>query len=423
MLLLAGAAALLGPGAVPRARAQGLPSEPIVLGGGRLTLGGDVSVTFSCADSNQPNEAACADDAGFFNYTDYEHSALRTLRADLIASLRASDRVSVLAELRLNCNSSPPCAGDRARSLEPYGFYVRVRPWTTRRFDIQVGRIPPIFGGFTRRAYPADNILIGYPLAYQYLTSLRPDSLPANTDELLRMRGRGWLSNFSVGETAPQAGMPLVSAFHWDTGIQAHVTAGVLDGAVAVTTGTVGHPLLRDDNGGKQLAARVKVRLTPGLIVGASGARGPFATRHAARSAGPISTGSWTQTAWGIDAEYSRGHYLLRAETIVSAWELPATAGLALDSPLRAFSTSVEGRYRFLPRIYGAGRVDWLEFSEVTGSSRRDGWDAPVRRVEVGVGVPLQRNVLLKVSFQRNRRDTARVSHVNLAAVQAVFWF
>ena len=42
------------------------------------------------------------------------------------------------------------------------------------------GRIPPLFGAFGRRGYQGrDNPLIGYPLAYQYLTSLRPDAVPA----------------------------------------------------------------------------------------------------------------------------------------------------------------------------------------------------------------------------------------------------
>ena len=66
--------------------------------------------------------------------------------------------------------------------------------------------MPPDLRGVSRRhAYAADNPLIGYPLAYQYLTSLRPDALPASADELLRMRGRGWLSNFSVGNWRPAA--------------------------------------------------------------------------------------------------------------------------------------------------------------------------------------------------------------------------
>ncbi len=67
--------------------------------------------------------------------------------------------------------------GDR---LQPFALFARIRPWPARRFDIQVGRIPPTFGAFGRSAYGTANMLIGTPLAYQYLTSLRPDALPAH---------------------------------------------------------------------------------------------------------------------------------------------------------------------------------------------------------------------------------------------------
>lgn len=69
-------------------RLQGLPSEPIVLGNGLLTVGGSLSATMG------------SDDPGFFNYTDYEDSTLRMLRLDLTASLRAGSHVSLLGEVR-----------------------------------------------------------------------------------------------------------------------------------------------------------------------------------------------------------------------------------------------------------------------------------------------------------------------------------
>jgi hypothetical protein len=408
-------------GASPLA-AQVLPSEPLVFGDGRIAIGGDVSATFSCADSNLADAGVCADDAGFFNYTDYEHSATRMLRVDLAASVRANDHLSVLGEIRLNCGSAPPC-GDGGGSLEPYGFYLRIRPWTSRAFDIQVGRVPPTFGAFTRRTYPADNMLIGYPLGYQYLTSLRPDALPANADDLLRMRGRGWLSSFPVGDATPRGGMPLVNALHWDTGVQAHGAAGRFDAAIAVTSGTLGNPLLTDDNGGKQIAGRVTARPVVGLILGASAARGPFATSEAMRAAGhERDAGGFSQTAWGADAEYSAGYYLVRFETIVSTWHLPGGGARVFGGALRAFSTSTEGRYKFHPGMYVAARLDRLDFSEVSGTARRDEWDAPVTRLEAGAGFSIQRNLVLKLSFQTNRRDTGRIAKVNLAAVQVVFW-
>ena len=189
------------------AHAQTLPATPIVFGDGRVTLGGDVTWSIG------------PDDPGFFNYTDYAHSALRMLRLAVMASVKAGDHVALLAEVRSENGGQP----------EPYGLYLRIRPWTARAFDIQIGRVPPTFGAFPRRAYAADNPLIGYPLAYQYLTSIRSDALPISTDELVRMRGRGWLSNFSVGNPGEDRGVPLANAFRWDTGVQVHAGNDVID--------------------------------------------------------------------------------------------------------------------------------------------------------------------------------------------------
>ena len=117
--------------------------------------------------------------------------------------------------------------------IVPYAMYARVRPWTRYNFDIQAGRIPPVFGTFARRSYSADNPLIGYPLAYQYLTSLRPNAIPATADDLLQMRARGWLANYPVGVTTAAPGVPLVSAYRWDTGVEAHAATEHFDAAVA----------------------------------------------------------------------------------------------------------------------------------------------------------------------------------------------
>jgi hypothetical protein len=387
--------------------AQTLPSEPIALAGGRLTIGGDVSATFSCASGAAPG--SCGDDGGFYNYTDYRHSALRMLRIDVNAALAAGEHVSVLGEVR----------SDNGEMPEPYALYLRLRPWADRNLDLQIGRIPPTFGAFARRMYPADNLLIGYPLAYQYLTSLRSDALPATEDELLRMRGRGWLSSFSIGNAAPDNGLPLVSAFRWDTGIQFHAANPYVDAAISVTTGTIARPLVGDDNAGKQVAGRAAFHLGPSVTIGVSGARGPFVSSAATDQAGfAEGNGRFTQTAWGADVEYSRAYYLLRFETIVSDWQLPL-----LDDSLRAVSLSAEGRYKLRPGLYAAARVDRLDFSRLAGSAGIDEWDAPVTRLEVGGGYSLQRNLVLKLAFQHNRRDGGREHLVNIGAVQALFWF
>jgi hypothetical protein len=399
---IAGLVLVCAIGAGAPLRGQTLPAEPLVFGDGRLTVSGDVSASMAPPDP------------GFFNYTDYEHSALRMLRLDVSAMLKAGGHVAFLGELRSENIGRP----------EPYALYVRIRPWTDRNFDIQAGRIPPTFGAFARRTYPSDNFLIGYPLAYQYLTPLRPDSVPASVDDLLRMRGRCWLSNFSIGDVTPGRGVPLASVFRWDTGVQVHAATDVIDATASITTGTISNPLFKDDNGGRQFAGRIALRPVAGLILGASAASGPFVSSTAARGAvGDGHDSDFTQTAWGADVEYSRDYYVVRFETIVSRWTLPTIRAPLLDDPLTAIGTSLEGRYKIAPGLYAAARLDHLGFSEVTGSRIRTTWDAPVTRIEVGGGYSLQRNLLLKVSFQHDARDTVRVPTQSLGAAQLVFWF
>jgi len=98
------------------ARAQTLPSEPIVFGDGRLTIGGDAAVSFA------------PQDPGFFNYTDYEHSTLRMLRIDLTAALKADDHLSCLADNRSGNVGTP----------RPNARYARIRPWTHRAASKQL---------------------------------------------------------------------------------------------------------------------------------------------------------------------------------------------------------------------------------------------------------------------------------------------
>jgi hypothetical protein len=385
-------------------RAQTLPAEPIVLGDGELTLGGAVSGTVG------------PDDPGFFNYTNYEYSMLRMLRMDLTASLRAGDHVALLGELRSQNIGAP----------EAYALYLRVRPWTHRQFDLQLGRVPPTFGAFPRRSYEADNPLIGYPLAYQYLTSIRPDAVPGSVGELLQMRARGWLATYSVGNLAPATGVPLANAFRWDTGVQAHAASDIVDVTGSVTAGTISNPLFKDDNGGRQLAARVAVHPVPGLVLGASAAHGAFLATRAVQAAlgeAASTAGGFDQTAVGGDAEFSRGYYVLRAETVFSQWTLPAVGSPALHAPLRALGTFVEGRYKIRPGLYAAARIDHLGFSDVAGPQGPISWDAPITRFEVGGGYSIQRNLLAKITVQHDSRAAGRFTTATFLSGQLVYWF
>ncbi|MGH9174719.1 MAG: hypothetical protein ACRD1H_10185, partial [Vicinamibacterales bacterium] len=349
-------AILIGLGGATRASGQGLPTEPLSLGDGRVVIGAEVTATFA------------SEDLGFFNYTDYEYSALRNFRVGVTAEVRASERVQVLGEVRM----------DHGDIVQPFALYARIRPWPERRFDIQVGRNPPTFGAFGRGTYGTANMLIGTPLAYQYLTSLRPDALPAVPDDLIRMRGRGWLSNFPLGNTAPDRGLPVINSFRWDTGAQVHGVNGVVEWTGSLTTGSLSNPRVGDDNGGRQLAGRAVVRPVVALALGMSVSRGAFLSRSLeAVLADGSQVEDGVQQAVGIDAEYSEGRFLGRSEVIWSQWTLPMPAA-GQHAQLGALAVLAEGRYRILPGVHVAARAERLGFSRMQTALGFQAWEAPV---------------------------------------------
>jgi hypothetical protein len=384
------------------ARAQVLPSAPLTALDGKLTVGAEVVATVGEGD-----------DVAFFNYTDYEHNALRMFRAALAASWRPASRVDVVGEIRT----------EDFGQVRPYAAYIRVRPWSKHAFDVQAGRIPPAFGAFGRRGYQiSDNPLIGYPLAYQYLTSIRSDAIPATAADLLVMRARGWRTTYPIGSTEAAPGLPIVSAFRWDTGIQAHWEGHRMDFTGSVTTGTLSDPRVSDNNGGKQFSGRAAFRPIAGLVAGASLARGEFLSSAVKRLLDEPRH-SYPQTAIGIDAEYSRDHWLVRGEMIWSRWRMPFITQ-PNGNELEATGSFVEGRYRFTPRIFVAARVDRLGFSRLqVGPTWAPTWDAPVTRVEIDGGYYIQRNLIARIAVQANDRDGGRVRQRTYVSGQLAFWF
>ncbi len=380
--------------------AQGLPTRPVSLAGGRVTLGAELSATWG------------GEDEGYFNHTGYDQSTLRRVRAGLSASVRATRQWTFLSEVRVESGANPRI----------YAAYVRFQPWATGTFSIQAGRIPPTFGAYARRSYPQDNPLIGDPLPYQYLTSVRPDAAPATAADLLNMRGRGWRLTYPVGNGTPAPGVPMVSALDWDTGVEVRTGSAAVELAAALTAGSLSEPHAGDGKGGPQLAARLAVSPVVGLVIGASAARGRFATKSL-RDVLPAAMAASTQTAFGVDGEYSRGHWLVRGECIANAWRLPVLAAPPIPDPLRVVGGYAEGRYRLLPQLYLAARVDRLSFAHVAGTEGAVSWDADVTRVEAGAGYYLRRNVIIKVAWQHNARDGGRVRRNDLGAAQILYWF
>ena len=368
---------------------------------GRLRLGGELLGTIAPVD------------AGFFNYNDYETNTLRLFRIDVMAEARLLSSLSLLFDGRTDNLGEP----------RVYALYLRLRPWRERELDLQAGMIPPVFGSFARRRYALDNPLPSLPLAYQYLTTIREDALPQNAEDLVAQRGRGWLVRYPIGNTALGPGRPLVNAERWDAGVQARVGVRPFSLALAVTQGTLSHPEVEDQNSGKQVSARLAWTPVPGFVAGASAASGDFVADGARAALPDGDLGAYRQQALGLDLEWSAGHLILRGEAVFSRWRLPAVGATRLEQPLDALGLFGEARYKLVPGLYVASRVERLTMAELATSFGSLGWDAAVTRVELGAGWSASRYVLLKASWQHNWRDGGRVRENDLVAAQVLLWY
>jgi hypothetical protein len=376
--------------------------EPYSFARGRVTFGGEVAGMFSPED-----------DEAFFNYTDYERNALRMARLRLFTQWRVARPLSVVAEIRT----------ENADALEVSALYARWRPVESHALDIQIGRIPPVIGAFARRAYGRDNLVIGLPLAYQYLTSLRADALPATVDDVLRMRGRGWRPSYPIGSQDVEPGVPLVSATRWDTGVEARWRTGWVEVAGAFTRGAPAVPVVQETNGGRQWSGRAAVHLPVGLTMGVSGAHGEWIEDSVLTLLPEHRRDESDQSLIGLDFEAGLGHWLVRAESIWSSFQIPILLAPAA-TPLRTWSGFFEGRYRWHPRWQVAGRAEHLTFATLAGPAGiPTTWDAPVVRLEAIVGFRATRAIELRGGWQHNWRDGGRIEEHGSPAAQVLFWF
>jgi hypothetical protein len=388
-----------------RTAAAQLPEGPYVTPDGRVTLAGEFSAT-----------AGPHDTTAFFNYNDYNHDALRTVRVRLLGEWRLTSQFAFLGELRSENNDN----------LEAAALYLRWRPWTGHEFDVQAGRIPPVIGAFARHAYGRDNLVIGTPLAYQYLTSLRPDALPATYDDVLRMRARGWRPSYPIGSQSIEPGVALVSAFRWDTGVETHWQNGVVDLAAALTRGSPAVPVVRETNSGLEWSGRVALTRIPGLTIGFSAAHGDWIEDSVLNLLPPSQRTSSSQTIVGSDFEYGRSGFLMRAEWLKSVFNLPIATATPTATSLGSSSGFVEGRYRWTPRWQTSARAERLDFTSLPSTlnpSVRLPWDAPVVRVEGVVGYRALRNLELRAGWQYDWRDGGRVTERGYPTGQVLYWF
>lgn len=299
------------------------------------------------------------------------------------------------------------------------GVYAMWTPRPERDFHLLAGKVPWLVGTFAPRTYSDKNPLIGMPLMYQRHTTLVWFTTPPGADALLASAGSGQNGIAYLGGAV--RGMPVVDDSWWDTGVIASGSTRGLEYVLGLTTGTPGWGNGgEDENRGKTTLGRLGYAPTPWLRVGASGAWGPYLARGLSQ---PLPPGSkpedYHQRLVMGDLELLQGHAELRAEGYGNAWETPNLGSLEVHGGY------VEGKLTLLAGLWAAARWDMQRFGELRDSSGlKHPWDENQDRLETGLGLRWNRDVLLKGAFQRNLMHHASgEDHADLVALQLTVLF
>lgn len=256
--------------------------------------------------------------------------------------------------------------------------------------NLQVGKFAAPFGNFIPRHYPKANPLTTYPLPYDHVTTfLGPSDATAT---VLGRREKDEVKTWRV---------PIFQAVY-ATGAMAFGRVGPLDYAVAVMNMAPAAWAWDWSLRGRDLDYPTlvgRVGWTPDIStkVGASWAKGAIDRHDVAGVPQGREVGDFPQTMAGMDFEYSRGDLDFFGEVVWSRFEAP------LVEDMDFWSAYVEGKYTFLPGLFGAARAGFMRFGEIhDAAGRMRSWDYDTGRLELGGGYFFTRNFFVKATGQWN---------------------
>lgn len=338
-----------------------------------LTLGGDIALTL-VADKNN---------AYHLNKNDF-HNPFSSAHIFLFPYLRLRDNLFIIGDFLIQAENS-------SRITRVVGLYLIYSPFNRPEFNLKIGMIPTPFGTFSPRAYPHSNFLIGYPLMRQYQTGLSYEELSESVTDLIQNKEE------RHDKISP------IDEIYWDSGIQIFGEYNIFEYSLGITQGALSWPEpLKDKTPGKQIIGRIGLKPVMGLNFGISYAKGNYfeLTEEYNSSYDPsidrLKAEDFQQEALGFDYHFSKGHLIIQGEGLFTRWNSPP-----IQDTLPASSFYAEVRYKLLPHLFIGGRYDELKFHEVNNEVKEKvRWDSNVRRVELGLGYSIIKNLTLKISYQ-----------------------
>lgn len=278
-------------------------------------------------------------------------------------------------------------------AFQLYGAYIRFTNIGGTQFNAQVGLIPHPVGAWGPRTYSNINPLVGVPLVYNMHSSYIPGGSTAVrvVDDILALR-----------DLRSNSGLPVIYDACWNTGAEIYGASGKWSYSLGLLTGSVSKPTMEQSKDIPQVTTHITYNLSSRITVGGSAYIGPYLMEGAYKDSLPAGAdyGEYMNGGIGYELHYSGRYLEIYSESFYAYWEHPYLPNLKL------FSGYVEGKYKFSPGWYVAGRLGFYEPGELTDSQGAGRpWDYPVKRIEAGIGYHPNRRTTLKLVTQLNNFD------------------
>ena len=288
-----------------------------------------------------------------------------------------------------------PGAEPYTNTIQAYVGYTARTEKTT--WVVKAGRLATAFGSFALRYDDTENPLLDQPLQYVTELPLRADQLPCGTNDLL-WQYYGWVQASCGGRPGAGGGLLPVTLYGLP-GVQIEASRGHLDGRLQLTASSPATSEFWTTRlSYAQWAAGGGYTIRQGTRIGVSAFRGPYLDRAVA-SFLPAGTGvrDFPATGIGVDGQWARGRWSVNAEWQRFQFDLPNF----VVSPTTT-AGYLETKSVLTPRLYLAGRVGYVKNGSVldSGLVYASQYAPTLTSLELGAGVWLRRNLLLKGSYE-----------------------
>jgi hypothetical protein len=319
-------------------------------------------------------------------------------RLSLFLDAQAASQLYFFFQLRVDRGFDPSDHGVRVGADE---YALRLTPWKSGIFSIQVGKFATVAGTWVERHLSWDNPFINAPLPYENVTAISDLEVPPFGTVLS-----------PVSQKTKYEHVPFIWGPSYASGVSVAGSMSLFDYAVELKNSSLSSrpevwDLTRRDFSDPTITSHLAFRPSQMWKFGFSASEGAYLTDAAQPflSRGQ-SVGDFRQLVLGQDITFAWRHWQIWTEAYEVRFEVPGLGNAD------AVSYYIEAKYKFAPQLSAAIRWNqelFASFADTT--SGNSAWSPDVSRIEGAVTYRFTSSTQLKLEYYFQQEQGQGDSH------------